>query len=351
MNEIDRVKNYSEYLTFRSFYTGFPSTQEKTTEIKNIDEAINFIRDYLSKLSNPAILLSGGMDSAILLPYMPKNTTAYTIFHDKLKTNEVEIAREYCDKYSIKHVAISINEKEYFSVIDKLIISKKMPITPSEPIIYLAAKRANEDGFSEIVTGAGADTKLGGFKRFRRSLSRKEYQKNLSKSYTSPEKILKKTNSLNHVFQQYLLPTPKFNKVLDKSFLKRLKTFLLEKNIIDANSFLGDIGVERFTFDNAINLAGCKHFTPYNQFTFDFDEKKNFKQPKYLIQEIYSRIYKQKAPKKLGLQKPTHMLKDFKPQNMELFKDNIDIKKMNYTQKYLIYSLERFETLRLEGKV
>ena len=40
----------------------------------------------------------------------------------------------------------------------------------------------------------------------------------------------------------------------------------------------------------------------------------------YFIQEIYSEIYNQNPPEKLGLQKSEFLLKDYYPTNFDLFK-------------------------------
>jgi hypothetical protein len=349
LNNVDLIKNYCEYLTFRSFYTGFPLEQQTLPYIGSVDDAIVHIRETLSKLTNPALLLSGGMDSAVLLPFMPKGSTAYTIYHDRLETNEVEIAKSYCDKFSINHVAISIDPDESFYVIDELMINKKMPLSPAEPMFYLAAKKACEDGYKEIVTGGGADAKFGGFTRFRQLLVSSQYQKKLHKRYLNPENILQESTNLNDVFEQYLIPPPKIKRT--KNILKWMSPRKGNHSVIDSKRFLREVTLERFAYDNAINLAGGIHVAPYNQFMFDFDEELNFVKPKYFIQNLYLKIYGQEAPKKLGLQKPTYMLKDYKPTNLQLFKKNINMSKMKYPQKFLMYSLERFEKLRQDGLV
>jgi len=313
------------------------------------EDALAYVRETLSKLKKPALLLSGGMDSAVLLPFMPKGTTAYTIYHDRLETNEVEIAKDYCEKFSIKHVAISIDPDESFSVIDDLMINKKMPLSPAEPMLYLVSKRACQDGAKEIVTGGGADTKFGGFTRFRQPLFSNQYQKKFHKRYLRPKSILREARPLHHVFDQYLIPMPKSQRA--KNALRFISPRKRDFSIIDSKRFLREIGVERFAFDNAINLAGGEHVAPFSQFLFDFDEALNLIRPKYFIQDLYSKIYGQKAPKKLGLQKPIYMLDDYTPKNLQLFKKNIDMSKMKYPQKFLMYSLERFENLRLKGLV
>jgi len=349
MGDTRLTRNYCEYLSFRSFYSGFPIEQQNLPHVNGVDDAILRIKDALAKSIKPALLLSGGMDSAVLLPYMPEGATAYTIYHDELEYSEVEIAKHYCDKFSVNHVALSIDPKYYFEVIDELMVNKKMPLSPAEPILYLAAKQISRDGFKEIVTGGGADAKFGGFTRFRQPLVSSQYQKKLQKRYLHPENILKKTTLLNYLFDQYLISIPK-NKPFQR-FFRSLSPGKRGRCFIDSRRFLTEVGVERFAFDNAISLAGCEHIAPFSQFVFDFDEELNLQRPKYFIEDLFLKIYGQDAPKKLGLQKPVHQLADYSPENLELFKNNIDMTKLKYPQKFLIFCLERFEALRLEGKV
>jgi hypothetical protein len=355
MNSTDRIKNYCEYLTFRSFYTGFPVARQNVSRVDGVDGAIHKIKEVIATLDNPALLLSGGMDSAVLLPFMPKDSTAYTIYHERLETNEVEIAKNYCHKFSIKHVAISIDPYESLSIIDELMINKKMPLSPAEPMLYLAAKQANLDGFKEVVSGGGVDTKFGGFTCFRRDHFSAKYQEKLQRRYLQPKNILQEICRLDHVFDQYLMPAPKDKIMPDKipmrRFLRSISPRKRDRCIVDYNRFLRELGVERFAFDNAIALAGCEHVAPFNQFAFDFDEKLNLERPKYFIQNLYREIYNQEAPEKLGLQKPTYMLTDYSPSNFQLFRSDIDMSALKYPQIFLIYCLERFEALRLKGLV
>lgn len=343
------IKNYCEYLTFRSFYTGLPKPEVDLPFVKNIEDAKQKLSDVLGRTEKPALLLSGGMDSAVFVPYVPKDTTAYTIYHENLDYSEVDIAKKYCDKYSIKHVAISIDPEESMSVVDELMINKKMPLSPAEPMFYLAAKRAAKDGCKDIITGGTADTRFGGFCRFRQELPSSKYQKKLFKRYHNPQKILKNHTQLDYLFDEYLIPMRQKKTLTD--FMRSISPRKKDRCIIDSRRFLQEVSIERFAFNNAISMAGCKHIAPFSSFLFDFDESQNMKRPKYFIQDLYESIYGCEPPKKLGLQKPTFLLKDYSPTNLELFKENINTAKMSYPKKFLLFCLERFEELRQQGLV
>jgi len=345
------LQNYSEYLSFRSFYTGYPVHSNTLKEINDVDEAKAFLTDRLGSLNNSAILLSGGMDSAILLPFMPKDTIAYTIYHEQLgDDNEISIARKYCEKFGIKHKVISVDPKDYFNCMDALMTNKKMPLSPAEPIFYLASKVAVNDGFDQVVTGAGADARLGGFNKDRRKYTIKSYQKRLAKTYVQPSKTLNHFANIENALIDYIKPTnTRQNKIIN--LLNNLLPFSDKTKIVDTKRFLNDIGYERFAYDNAIGLAGAEHISPLKEVQFNIDEDRNQKQPKYFIQDIYKDIYGYLPPKKKGLQKPSFLLKNYSPNNFDLFNQDLDVNKLTYDKKFLIYCLEKFEKLRLNGQV
>lgn len=341
------TQQYSEYLLFRNFYTGHPVEKSQAKEVFSVEEAKTYLEKRLGSLDNAAILLSGGMDSAILLPYMPKSTVAYTIFHEDLdEESEVEIARSYCEKFGIEHKVISINPKDYVDCIDKLMINKKMPLSPAEPILHLVSKVAIEDGFSQIVTGAGADQGCGGFSKSRRDYSISGFQKRLEKTYVNPSVTLKSHANIHEILKHYTRPADFIRKTI-----RNLPLRLTAKTLVDTRKFFNEIGIERFAYNNAIHLAGGEHIAPLKEIYFNYDEVKNQKKPKYFIQDIYESIYGKLPPKKLGLQKPAFLLRDYKPSNFDLFREDLKTDHLPYNKKFLIYCLERFENLRLNGKV
>ncbi len=315
-------KQYTEYLLFRSFYTGFEpheSVLDVLPKVNSIKIAEEIIKSKLDCLASPAILLSSGMDSASILPYVSKQTKAFTILHEGDRFSEVEIAKEYCLKYKIEHEVIMINSSDYLSSINALMKNKKMPLSPAEPIFYLASKHIASQGYTEIITGGGADTKQGGFARFRGDCSVDEIIKKYEKKYLKASKILKESVNPDYVFENYL---------------KQVEG----KLVVNSRKILAEIGVERFAFDNAISFGGCAHVAPYSEFLFEFDEERNLSEPKYMISNLFEHNYGMLPPKKIGMQKPPDALRFFLPKT-QIFK-SIDFRKLNFPQVFLIYSLD-----------
>ena len=319
------IKNLSEYFTFRSFYSGHEPTQPPPV-LDSIEEFIGVIKLQIGSSNNPAILLSGGMDSAVLVPFMPKGATAYTIYHEQLSRNEIDLAASYAAEYGLKHVIIPINEQNYFKHIDSLIINKKMPLSPAEPIFHIAAKKAFEDGYESIVTGAGADAKWGGFPKLRKNINSIAYNKLLQKSYLNPADILMKATDISDIFNNFLFVNKK------------------GVEVVSSRAFLRDVSVERFAYNNAIVSAGCTHIAPFTSAVIRFDHKKNLLDPKCLIKDLYHQIYGKGAPKKLGLQKPTYLLKEYKPTHC-LFNPDYLYDSLHYNKKVLAFFAERYLNL------
>jgi len=330
MDQLDQTtaRQYSEYLSFRSFYTGFPVDKAALKTLKSAFEINEFVKDRISNLDKPALLLSGGMDSAIMVPHLPKGAVAYTTYHEGDERFEVDLAKNYCDRFQIEHRVIEIQAKDYLNTIDKLMTNKKMPLSPAEPIFYLAAKKASEDGYYDVITGGAADARLGGFRNLRKNRSLNSFEQKLNKNYLNPRKILKQGLSIKYLLDEYRLDKKNF----------------FGNYTVDTDKFLREVGLERFAYDNAISSGGCRHIAPLADFIFNFDKAKNHKKPKYVIEEIFQSIYGQRPPKKLGIHKPISLLSDYKPESYIFRKLNWT--KLKYPQKFLVYSLDRFHLLK-----
>lgn len=322
--DLRAIKNRCEYLTFRSFYDGYPVSRRSVPEVATPDEALDAIRACLASAPNKALLLSGGMDSAVLAPFMPKGSAAYTVYFDKIEKNELGLAKSYCEKFGLEHIPLKIDADEYLESIDGLIIRKGMPLSPAEPVYHLAAKKAAMDGHEQVVTGGGADGKQGGFVGLRHDVEPSEMEQRWRKHYINPVNILRDSISVEYAFGDFLKDG---------------------KRIVDSREFLWYVGTERFAYDNAIEAAGTSHIAPFSTFRCAFDKWRNKREPKYFIVEMYRAIFGYDPPKKYGMQKPSYALGGYKPTNLEIFKE-FDIKSYDFNKKVQIFFLERFEALR-----
>lgn len=312
----------SEYLSFRSFYTEFGPDAARLPQIRTFDELRAVIQREIAKAERPALMLSGGMDSAIMVPFMPKKSVAYTFTHPQITKDEVSIARDYTEQFGLVHKVIQLDVDQYFDVMPLLMKNKRMPLSPAEPIFHILSLEAAADGHSHIVTGAGSDLKQGGFPSLRKRRTRWSFERKLNRAYLCPQAILKKGTGIQHVLKEYSKPS--FAKVM-----------------IDAQRFLTEVGTEAHAFDNAISSAGIGHIAPLTTVLCPFDAQRNAQMPKAYIQEFFKDIYGTLPPKKLGLQKPSFALEGYRPERDE-FRQDFNYEGLDYNRRYLVYSLERF---------
>lgn len=342
-------KNYcmSSYLTFRYVYEKdiifkegiehhdheLISNDEKRAckTAKDIDENI---RNILSKidLSKAGILLSGGMDSAILASYMPKGTKAYTArCVGNGAVDETVMAGKYCKLYGLEHVIIDVTWDDYLNTMDELMLHDGSPIIPNEPQAYKLAKAAKKDGISCIVYGDCADTEFGGMDRL---LSRDWTYNDFVERFTfvNPKKVLKNPVDMRYIYDKYRVG----NDGID--FIK----FIGEPYALSAAGAL----------TNAFDCVGLSHVDPYEKSKMaeplDLSRVRNG-ESKYLIRELFKLRYPTlDIPEKLPMSRPAKdWMKGWKGPRREEFITGC-VEGLTGEQKLLIYSLERFLNL-IEG--
>jgi len=290
--------------------------------IQSIDKVISEI-----DLNKTALLLSGGIDSAIIASFLNEGMSAYTIkFVAENAIDETDIASIYAQEYNLNHKIISISFSEYMSVVDTLIEKKRSPLHPIEPALYIASKKIKDDGFINILTGCNADGKFGGL-----------------------DGLLSKDWTLNEFINRYSFLNSKdiLRDWYDMSFVYKKYS---DNNYIKIEKFLQDIfGYDTYlAFSNGINSAGCKLIAPfaYLKLKNKLDiQKIRAGESKYLLREVFKEKYKNfnEVPYKIAFARPMDQwLVDWQGPTRKEFRKNIDISKYSGNQKWLIYCLEYF---------
>ena len=114
----------NSFLTFRFVYgdeewkRGLPPYKPQINNLEKYpvnssDDIIKHISQVISNidLNKTALLLSGGIDSAIIASLLKKNTPAYTIrFVADNAVDESKIASIYANEYKLDHKIITISE-------------------------------------------------------------------------------------------------------------------------------------------------------------------------------------------------------------------------------------------------
>ena len=341
---IDKDYCMSSYLTFRYVYDpnvwfreGLPHhdhalvPDEEKTPCETADDIDRVIRETLAKidLRRTALMISGGMDSAILASYLPPGTKCYTAnCIGRNAVDETKMARTYCDLYQLEHVIVDVTWDDYRNTMDELMLSDGSPIAPNQPQAYKIARKALKDGATHILYGDCADTEFGGMTLL---LSKDWTFDGFVERYTfiRPETVLKSPKSVLDVYEKY-------RKGADG---------------IDFISFVSEVYAKSAAgaLSNACRCAGIAATDPY--------EKMKMAKPldlarvrrgesKYLIRDLFRKRYPTLAvPEKLPMSRPAADWMQWweGPVRDEFIPSCAD--NLTGEQRLLLYFLERFLNL------
>lgn len=274
-----------------------------------------------------ALMLSGGIDSAILAKYMPKGSVAYTL---KCVVPGVEVidesiaAARYAKECGLDHKIIEIYWDDFINFAPKLMKRKGAPLHSIEVQIYKAALTAKDDGFTKLIFGENADIIYGGFSGL---LAHEWLVGDFVDrySYVLPYKVLKESELILDPYKKH------------------------EHNgYIDVYDFLNDIfRLESCSsYANACGLGEIEFVAPYSKtyLATPLDYTRIRKgENKYLIRNLFSTLYSKYAiPDKTPMPRPTdEWLKTWEgPKRPEFWPHCTD--GMTGDQKWLVYCLEWF---------
>lgn len=337
-------KNYcmSSYLAFRyidaddkDFFPGLhhknitPYPVEQKRLVSAPDDIDGVISEQFSLLKKErlGILLSGGMDSAILASYM-RGCDAYTFrfLGGAYQRDELQRAEYYAKCYNLTLHYVDI---DWHSTVERFLEpvmrSKAAPVHSIEPQIVQAAHQAKQDGVSLIVIGESSDLIFGGMNLL---LSQDWTMANFIQRYTflPPETVLCEPCDMTARFRMYQTGD-KFD------FLR----FMDEVFSIESSS----------SYFNAFHTAGLPYIDPYAclkmKEPLDLARIRNG-ESKYLIRELFAMKYPDiSVPEKNPMPRPvdTYFARWSGPVRHE-FKRDLDMSYFSGNQKWQLYCLEKF---------
>lgn len=300
----------------------------KTAE--DIDREIQKQIDELYKKYNKiGILLSGGMDSAILATYLKKGSNAYTFTTDVSKSfnMDVERAKKYCERLNLNHILVNVNMDDYMKFTPIVMKTKCAPVHSIEPQIYKAALFAKENGDELILVGESSDLIFGGMDQL---ISREWAKEDFMKRYTFLEPSLVLSNpdeSVKELYDNYELPEGKID------YLK----FMDDVFAIESSS----------SYYNAFGTADVKYYDPYAilimQDELDLSRVRNG-EPKYLVRNLFAMKYPDiPIPDKIPMPRPVDKIfENWKGPRRKEFKDNIPMEELTGNQKWQLWCAEKF---------
>ncbi len=286
--------------------------------------------DLKSKNQKMGIMLSGGMDSAILASYM-SGCDAYTFrfLGGEFQSEELQRAEYYAKFYNLKLHYVDISWDTVVKYLNDVMIAKAAPVHSIEPQILQAAIQAKADGIKLMIVGESSDLVFGGMDGL---LAKNWYFDEFVDRYvfTNPQDILVESSDIRYLFERYRLPDEKID------FLK----FMDEVFSIESSG----------SYFNAFGVANLAYFDPYAclkmGIPLDLYRVRNG-EPKYLIRELMARKYpKIPVPNKTPMPRPVDLyFKNWTGAKRPEFKQNINYNKLSGNQKWQIWCLEQFLNL------
>lgn len=338
---VDKKYCMSSYMAFRyieddnkEFYEGMKHrnikslADEERTVVFTADEIDTEIAKQMEQFSNKkkGILLSGGMDSAIVASYIP-GSDAYTFrfLGGNYQKEELNRAEYYANYYGLNlhYVDISWDTVEFY--LDACIKSKCAPVHSIEPQILQAAIQAKNDGIEMMFVGESSDLIFGGMD----GLLAKDWSFNEFMDryiFVNPDEVLVEAESMQYLFERYR-----------------------KGEMIDFLSFMDDVfSIESSSsYMNAFSVAKMPYYDPYARLKMgtplDLYRVRNG-ESKYMIRELMAKKYPEiPVPNKVPMPRPVdEYFKDWEGPTRNEFRKDINIDKYNGNQKWLLFCLEYF---------
>ena len=337
----------SSYMAFRyiwkdgmDFYPGFthhnfqPVSDEErrpVTTAADIDREIQQQMDALyQQYDNIGILLSGGMDSANLAAYLKPGSHAYTFVSSTgVFDEDVERAKQYCQKFQLQHHLIDITFDDYKRYTPIVMASKWAPVHSIEPQIYKAAIQAKKDGVQMILVGESADLIFGGM-----------------------DKLITPEWTFDEFVKRYTFLEPSLVLRNPVSQAERFEPYRIGKNDIDVLHFMDDVfSIESSSsYLNAFTAAQLPYYDPYARLIMaeplDMQRVRNG-EPKYLVREFFAMKYPElPIPFKIPMPRPVdEIFKNWEGTSRAEFRNDIPMQKLTGNQKWQLWCAELFLNL------
>jgi asparagine synthetase B (glutamine-hydrolysing) len=314
---------FGAYAPDRSTLT--PAHQKTVSDPGEVLEAL---RTSLADIdpSTTGLLLSGGIDSAILARLVPRGLRAYTIrFLAPGAIDESPAASHFAAIAGLRHAVVDVTWSDYEAAVDWLSLRKRAPLHAVEVGLHKAALRASADGIRTVIVGNGADSTFGGLDKL---LSRNWSAEAFIKRYTfvDPRGLLREPGDSDLAFAPWRA-----------------------RDEFDTAGFLKVVHGEGVTqaFMNAIGASGCEMRAPYEDLVLgvplDLARIRNG-ESKYILRAVFRRLYgAELAPEKIAFARPMdHWLAGWRGPRRPEFLGDLDVDVFTGEQRWLIWSLDRF---------
>lgn len=332
----------SSYMAFRyieregeEFYEGMkhqnmiPMPESQRIAVHTAEDIDREITKQMEKFQDKrkGILLSGGMDSAIVASYLG-GSDAYTFrfLGGAFQPEELRRAEYYAKQYGLRLHYVDITWDTVEQHLDTVMKAKCAPVHSIEPQILQAALQAKADGIELMFVGESSDLLFGGMDGLlAKDWTFDEFMDRYI--FTKPEEVLVEPESMQYLFERYRK----------------------DGNMIDFLSFMDDVfSIESSSsYLNAFAAAGMHYYDPYACLKMA-DELDLYRvrhgEPKYLIRELMAKKYPAiPVPEKVTMPRPVDAyFSTWTGPTRPEFKRGLDMSKFSGNQKWQMYCLERF---------
>lgn len=332
----------SSYMAFRyierdemDFYSGMhhsniqPLPDDQRILVHTSDDIDREIRTQMDQFQNKkkGILLSGGMDSAIVASYL-SGSDAYTFrfLGGGYQKEELERAEYYARYYGLNLHYVDITWDTVILHLEPVMKAKAAPVHSIEPQILQAALQAKADGVEMMFVGESSDLIFGGMDGLlAKDWTFDEFMNRYI--FTKPEDVLVEPESMQYLFERYRKGENKID------FLK----FMDDVFSIESSS----------SYMNAFAVANMPYYDPYARLKMA-DELDLYRvrhgEPKYLIRELMHKKYPEiPVPNKVPMPRPVDAyFRTWEGPTRQEFRKDLDMNQFTGNQKWQMYCLEKF---------
>lgn len=331
----------SSYMAFRyiedddkEFYDGMkhnnikPLADTERILVHTVDDIDREIGKQMEQFKDKkkGILLSGGMDSAIVASYL-RGSDAYTFrfLGGAFQKEELARAEYYARYYGLNLHYVDITWDTVISHLDACMKAKCAPVHSIEPQILQAALQAKADGIEMMFVGESSDLIFGGMDGLlAKDWTFDEFMNRYI--FTKPEDVLVEPESMQYLFERYR-----------------------QGDMIDFLAFMDDVfSVESSSsYLNAFAVAGMPYYDPYAKLKMadelDLHRVRNG-EPKYLIRGLMAKKYPEiPVPNKVPMPRPVDAyFKTWEGPKRPEFRKDIHMSEFTGNQKWQMYCLEKF---------
>lgn len=337
----------SSYLAFRyvakagigwspTVMADFPDVKAQGRfKVKTSAEVFQRLRETVAESCagrSAGVLLSAGMDSAIIAAMLPRGTRAYTVrFVAEDAIDEAPAAGRVAEILKLDHCVVDVTWDDYRESTDLLMKRKKSPLHPAEVGLYKAACVARKDGIELLAVGNGADSTFGGMdKLLVKDWTFDEFVHRYT--FLDPRRAVKKPVPVEDIYETYR----QGGGVNVMGFLK----------------VVHGLGIIQM-FENAIHAGGCSLIAPFERLALDAPldlARIRGGEPKYILNDVFRTACPGlEIPRKIPFARPvTQWLGGWTGPRRPEFLGGLVMADFTGEQKWQLHCLERFLNL-LEG--